>query len=195
MISFTTALFFLIITPGVGVLTTAGIGAGFGARPGLRFLIGLGLGTNINPLLVVSGLAAVVLAHPLIGPILLYASISYLLYLAFRIGWAGSRIAFIEQAKAPGILNGIGLQFINPKAYVVHTTLFSGFHFMADQPSQEIMIKILIMNLIWIPVHLGWLWAGVSLKRLELSARSQSVINKLMALAMVIVIALAALPL
>jgi threonine/homoserine/homoserine lactone efflux protein len=194
MISFTTALFFLIVTPGVGVLTTAGIGAGFGARPGLRFLIGLCVGTNINALLVVSGLAAVILAQPLIGPILLYASISYLLYLAFRIGWAGSRIAFIEQSKAPGIANGIGLQFINPKAYVVHTTLFGGFHFMAAAPLSEITIKFVIINLIWIPVHLAWLWAGVSLKRLELSARSQAMINKSMALAMVIVVVLAVMP-
>jgi threonine/homoserine/homoserine lactone efflux protein len=51
-----------------------------------------------------------------------------------------------------------------------------------------------IINLIWIPVHLAWLWAGVSLKRLELSARSQAMINKSMALAMVIVVVLAVMP-
>lgn len=194
MISFATALFFLIITPGIGVLTTAGIGAGFGAKSGLRFLIGLCAGTNINAFLVVSGLAAIVLAEPLIGPILLYASVGYLLYLAFRVGWAGARISFIEQPQPPGVINGISLQLINPKAYVVHTTLFGSFHFMATDPISEIAIKFLIINLIWIPVHLGWLWVGVSLKRLELSAHHQSIINKGMALSMVTVIALAVVP-
>jgi len=192
MLTFATALFFLIITPGIGVLTTAGIGAGFGAGPGIRFLIGLNIGTNLAAVLVVTGLAALVLTHPVAGPVLFYASIAYLLYLAFRIGWAGSRIAFVETKRAPGILGGIGLQLINPKSYAVNTTLFSGFHFMAEAPLTEILIKFAIINLIWVPVHLLWLWAGVSLKRLDLSERVQGLINKLMALSMLIVIGLAA---
>lgn len=194
MLTFAAALFFLIITPGIGVLTTAGIGAGFGAGPGIRFLVGLFIGTNLAALLVVTGIAAVVLADPIVGPVLLYASLAYLLYLAFRIGWAGSRVAFIERKSAPGIAGGIGLQLINPKSYAVNTTLFSGFHFMPDDPVLEIAVKFAIINVIWVPVHLTWLWAGVALKRLDLSQRTQSVINKLMALSMVAVVLLAALP-
>lgn len=194
MLTFAVALFFLIITPGIGVLTTAGIGAGFGAGPGIRFLVGLNVGTNLAALLVVTGIAAIVLADPIIGPVLLYASLAYLLYLAFRIGWAGSRVAFIERKSAPGLLGGVGLQLINPKSYAVNTTLFSGFHFMPDDPVLEIAIKFVIINIIWVPVHLTWLWAGVSLKRLDLSSRTQSVINKLMALSMVVVVVLAAIP-
>jgi len=194
MLTFAAALFFLIITPGIGVLTTAGIGAGFGTGPGIRFLVGLFIGTNLAALLVVTGIAAVVLAHPVIGPVLLYASLGYLLYLAFRIGWAGSRVAFIERKRPPGIPGGIGLQLINPKSYAVNTTLFSGFHFLPADPVIEILIKFAIINVIWVPVHLAWLWAGVSLKRLDLAPRTQSVINKLMALSMVIVVVLAAIP-
>ncbi|MDF1790335.1 MAG: LysE family transporter [Thalassobaculaceae bacterium] len=194
MLTFAAALFFLIITPGIGVLTTAGIGAGFGAGPGIRFLVGLNIGTNLASLLVVTGIAAIVLADPIVGPVLLYASLAYLLYLAFRIGWAGSRVAFIERKTAPGVLGGIGLQLINPKSYAVNTTLFSGFHFMPEDPVLEIVIKFAIINLLWVPVHLAWLWAGLSLKRMDLSARTQSVINKLMALSMVVVVVLAAIP-
>jgi threonine/homoserine/homoserine lactone efflux protein len=194
MLTFAAALFFLIITPGIGVLTTAGIGAGFGAGAGIRFLVGLFVGTNLAALLVVTGVAAIVLADPVIGPVLLYASLAYLLYLAFRIGWAGSRIAFIHRRSAPGIVGGIGLQLINPKSYAVNTTLFSGFHFMPDDPLTEIIIKFIIINVIWVPVHLSWLAAGVFMKRLDLSPGVQSAINKLMALSMVIVVVLAAIP-
>ena len=192
MLTFAAALFFLIITPGIGVLTTAGIGASFGAGPGIRFLIGLNIGTNLAGLLVVTGLAAVVFAHPVVGPVLFYGSLGYLAYLAFRIGWAGSRIAFVERAQAPGILGGIGLQLINPKSYAVNTPLFSGFHFMPEDPLLEVILKFAIINILWVPVHLTWLWAGVSLKRLDLSERTQSVINKLMALSLLIVVVLAA---
>lgn len=194
MLTFAAAIFFLIITPGIGVLTTAGIGAGYGFGSGARFLVGLFLGTNAVAVLVVTGIAAVVLANPILGPVLLYGSVAYLLYLAFRIGWAGSKIAFIERQKAPGVIGGFGLQLINPKAYAVNTTLFSGFHFFAENLSVEIALKFVIINAIWIPVHLVWLWAGVSLKRLNLSDRSQSLINKGMALSMLFVVILAAWP-
>lgn len=194
MLTFATAIFFLIITPGIGVLTTAGIGAGFGFASGARFLVGLFIGTNAVAIFVISGIAAMVLANPVLGPILLYGSAAYLLYLAFRIGWAGSKIAFVERQSAPGALGGFGLQLINPKAYAVNTTLFSGFHFMPENLSMEIALKFLIINAIWIPVHLTWLWAGVSLKRLDLSDRTQSLINKGMALSMLIVVVLAAWP-
>ena len=194
MLTFATAIFFLIITPGIGVMTTAGIGAGFGFASGARFLVGLFIGTNAVAIFVISGIAAMVLANPVLGPILLYGSAAYLLYLAFRIGWAGSKIAFVERQSAPGALGGFGLQLINPKAYAVNTTLFSGFHFMPENLSMEIALKFLIINAIWIPVHLAWLWAGVSLKRLDLSDRTQSLINKGMALSMLIVVVLAAWP-
>ncbi|MEQ8398466.1 hypothetical protein [Thalassobaculum sp.] len=194
MISYAVALFFLIITPGIGVLTTAGIGSSFGAGPGIRFLIGLNIGTNAAAILVVSGIAAIVLADPIVGPVLLYGSLLYLSYLAFRIGWAGARIAFVERRSAPGVLGGIGLQLINPKSYAVNTTLFSGFHFMPGDPVLEVVVKFAILNTLWVPVHLIWLWAGISLKRLDLSPATQSVINKLMALALMIVVVLAGWP-
>ena len=38
---FTFAVFLLLVTPGPGVLSTAGVGSGFGSRAGLVYLIGL----------------------------------------------------------------------------------------------------------------------------------------------------------
>ena len=83
------------------------------------------------------------------------------------------------------------MQLINPKAYVVHTTLFSGFGFFGSNIVMETVLKLLIMNLIWIPLHLAWLWAGVSLRRMDLSARTQSRVNFAMALSMLVVVGLA----
>ena len=65
MFAFAAAVFFLLITPGPGVLSTAGVGAGFGFRPGARYVLGLFLGTNLVALAVVSGLAALTVMTPL----------------------------------------------------------------------------------------------------------------------------------
>ena len=44
MLSFTAAVILLLITPGPGVLSIAGVGAAYGWRDGLRYAIGLFLG-------------------------------------------------------------------------------------------------------------------------------------------------------
>ena len=192
MLTFAAAVFFLIVTPGPGVLSTAGVGSGFGFRAGLAYVAGLFFGTNLVALAVVSGLAALVLAAPLVRDVLFFASFGYLLYLAARIAFAGSRIAFIEAKRAPGFPNGVVLQTINPKAYAVNSALFSGFAFWPGNLAAEVAVKFLILNAIWIPVHLAWLFAGVTLRRLNLPRRVQFAINIAMALAMLAVVALAA---
>lgn len=193
MLTFLAAIFFLLITPGPGVLSTAGVGSGFGAKAGLRYVFGLFLGTNMVALAVVSGLAALILSVPLVRDVLLFASAAYLFYLALKIAFSGSRIAFIHSERPPGIGGGIALQAINPKAYAVNTTLFSGFGFYPDSLVIETVLKFLVINAIWIPVHLLWLAAGVYLHRLDLSERAHFTINVLMAVSMLLVVALAAL--
>jgi len=191
MTTFTIAAFLLFITPGPGVLSAAGVGAAYGRSAGFRYILGLFLGNNIVALAAVSGLAAILFTIPLIRIILLLASIMYLGFLAFRIAFAGSTIAFITNKKQPGVLTGITLQFINPKAYAVNTTLFGGFAFSGVSLTNEILLKFLILNLIWIPVHFLWIYAGLALRKLDLSPLIQRSINYFMAASMLVVLALA----
>ncbi len=191
MLLFLSSVFLLIITPGPGVLSTAGIGSGFGFRAGLAYVSGLWLGNNLVALAVVSGLAAILFSIPWLRTVLLLASSAYLLYMAAKIAFSGSKIAFIRSDVPPGFMGGLMLQGINPKAYVVHTTLFSGFAFMPENLTAEILIKFVIMNIVWIPIHLAWLWAGVALNRLDLPAGKQRLINYFMAFAMLAVVAIA----
>ncbi|MDA7426176.1 LysE family translocator [Thalassococcus lentus] len=193
MLTFTLAVLLLFITPGPGVLTTAGFGAAYGFRPSLQYVFGLFLGTNMVMLAVITGFAAVILSIPWLRWVLMAASIAYLLYLAARIAFAGARVGFIAAKAPPGILGGLALQAINPKAYVVNTSLITGFSFAPDNLPFEILSKALIMNAIWIPVHLAWLYAGTVLHELNLSDTAQRRINMAMALAMLSVVALATL--
>jgi threonine/homoserine/homoserine lactone efflux protein len=191
MLIYAWAVILLIITPGPGVMTTAGFGAAYGFRPSLGYVLGLFIGTNLVMLAVISGLAAVVLSVPGLRWALMAASVGYLLYLAAKIALAGARISFIAAKAPPGVTGGILLQLMNPKAYAVNTSLISGFNFAPDNLPFEITAKLIITSLIWIPIHLGWLWAGVALHRLDLAPRTQRAINIGMATAMLAVVALA----
>ena len=85
---FAAAVFFLIVTPGPGVLTLAGVGAAFGFRAGGSYLVGLFIGTNLVALSVVTGLAAIMISIPALRTILFVASAAYLLYLAAKIAFS-----------------------------------------------------------------------------------------------------------
>ncbi|GGX44851.1 threonine transporter RhtB [Tateyamaria omphalii] len=188
MLTFAAAVFFLIITPGPGVLSAAGVGAAYGVRSGLRYVLGLFIGNNLVILAVVTGLAALILAN---RTLLFALSTAYLLYLACRIAFAGSKLAFAPAATEPGVLNGVLLQPINPKAYAVNTALFSGFTLMPDAILAEAFLKLLIVNAIWVPIHMIWVWFGFRLKQLDLPAHAQRRINYAMAASMLLVVGLA----
>ncbi|MGI9395202.1 MAG: LysE family translocator [Boseongicola sp.] len=193
MLTFALAVFFLIITPGPGVLSLAGVGAAFGFQNGSRYLAGLFVGTNMVCIAVISGIAAAMLADDRVRTLFYVISVVYLGYLAFRIAFAGSRLAFIERTAPPGIKGGILLQAVNPKAYAVNTALFTGFAFLPTAPAVEIITKLVILNVIWTAIHFLWLWAGITLRRLELPESQQRLINYAMAGSMLLVVALAAL--
>lgn len=193
MLAFALAALLLLITPGPGVMSLAGVGAAFGARPGLAYMSGLCLGTNLVAGMVVAGYAALLLATPYIRTALMALSFGYLFWLALKIAFAGRKLAFIQADRPPGLVGGVTLQIINPKAYVVNTALFTGFAFANSSLLAETAWKFLILNAIWIVIHLLWLYAGISLNRFNLSERAQFAINSGMALAMVGVVILAAL--
>ena len=193
MLAFAIAAFALMITPGPGVLSIAGVGSSFGARSGLAYLFGLCAGNFLVGCLIVSGLAALVFSVPYLRTLLLVLSAIYLVYLALKIALSGSRIGFILSETPPGFIPGVVLQLINPKCYAVNITLFTGFAFYPDSLLVETVLKFAIYNAVWLPIHFIWLYLGVTLKRLALSEKTQRLINMLMGVSLMIVVALAAL--
>jgi threonine/homoserine/homoserine lactone efflux protein len=191
VLSFLAAVFLLLITPGPGVLSIAGVGSGFGWRAGSGFLAGLCVGSNLVGVMVISGLAALMLSVPWLRVTLLTGSVLYLIWLAAKIAFSGSRVGFASAESAPGFMNGVTLQLINPKAYVVNTALFTGFPFWPGSLLAETLIKFAIINLLWLPIHLAWLWFGVALRRLDLPGPVQRAINLAMAASMLAVVGLA----
>ena len=95
MLYFTLATIALIITPGPGVLSLAGVGSSFGGRAGFQYLLGLCVGNFLVGVAVVSGLAALIFSVPQVRIILLVFAAIYLVFLALKIAFAGSKIGFI----------------------------------------------------------------------------------------------------
>ena len=192
MLTFTIAIFLMIITPGPGVLSLAATGSGFGWKAGVLYLAGLFIGTNTVLVFVVSGFKGFLFEIPWVEPVFLIISLSYLTWIAWRIASAGNEIKFKKSKNEPTFFEAIFLQIINPKAYLVNGILFAGFPLKNFSLQQEVLIKALIINLVWIPVHFFWLWLGIKLRQWGLNKGKQAIVNKVMAFCLLVVIGLAA---
>ena len=192
MIAYIVISFLMMVTPGPGVLSLAGVGAGFGWKVGMMYLIGLFFGTNGVALLVVLGFKQFLFEIDGVEITFLLLSLSYLSFLSWRIATSDNKTGFKQSLKVPRLYEGIFLQFVNPKAYVVQGHLFVVLSLGMASYSNEIIVKFIIVNSIWIPIHLLWLWLGISLKKWSLAVNKQIWVNRGMGLALFAVVILSA---
>ena len=192
MIAYIIISFLMMVTPGPGVLSLAGVGAGFGWRVGMMYLIGLFFGTNGVALLVVLGFKQFLFEIEGVELTFLFLSLSYLSFLSWRIATSENKTGFKQSLKAPKLYEGIFLQFVNPKAYVVQGHLFVVLSLGMAQYNIEILTKFIIVNSIWIPIHLLWLWLGISLKKWSLASNKQVWVNRGMGISLFAVVILSA---
>ena len=190
MVTYVVISFLMMVTPGPGVLSLAGVGAGFGWRVGIMYLIGLFLGTNGVALLVVLGFKQFLFKMDGVELTFLFLSLSYLSFLSWRIATSDNKTGFKQSFKSPKLYEGVFLQFVNPKAYVVQGHLFIVLSLGILPYNLEIITKFIIVNSIWIPIHFLWLWLGISLKKWSLASNKQIWVNRSMGLALFAVVIL-----
>lgn len=188
ILNYALAVLLLLVTPGPGVLSVAAVGSAFGWRPGLAYGTGLFLGSNAVMVAAAAGLAVVFDLYPSLRIAFTIVSSGYLLYIAWTVATAGSDIRFQAAERAPGVAGGLALQAFNPKAYAVGTFIFSNFPNLAGSAWAEFILKMVVLNLIWVPIHIGWLGLGIGLRQLDLAPRVARRINVAMAVAMVVVV-------
>ncbi len=187
MIAFALAVFFMIVTPGPAVLALAGVGAAFSFKVGLKFLLGLTIGYLLVWAIVITGFVSIIFSIPYMRTIFLVISSGYLIYLSLKIMLKGSEIAFINPANKPSLVDGIILQLVNPKAYAFHSILLTGFIVFPENFFLENSWKFIVMNMIWIPLHVGWLALGVSIEKINLKPLAQKQINFFMGISLMVV--------
>lgn len=191
MLTFSLAVTLLMLTPGPAVLMIANIGVNFDFRKGVPFVFGVIVGANVVALSVVLGIASVINTYTLLRFILLIISSIFIFYLAVKILMQNSVKETTSNFRKINFYDGLVLQILNPKNYIVQITLFSGFLIWNDNFILEAFIKLVIANMIWFPMHLLWLLLGVTLKKMQLSRKSLKILNMFMAGSLLSFIAMA----
>jgi len=113
-------------TPGPANMTLLAAGARFGLRPALPFVAGVALGKQLIIWPIGLGLMGLAAGFPILFAALKWASVAYILWLAWRI--AGSSLT-PKQADItpPGLIDGLWVHPLNPKAWGMIATGFTSF--------------------------------------------------------------------
>jgi len=151
-------------------------------RRSLALMTGIIAGVLVVFAAAAAGLTGLILAQPMLGPIVKAASVLYMLWLAWSIARAPP-LARGVPGDAPSFWGGIFLGVGNPKAYAAMAALSSGFVLSADGRT-DAALKAAILLLVMILVDLAWLLAGSALARAMRNPGWSRAINILFALAL-----------
>lgn len=175
-------------TPGPSTISLVASVTAFGARNSVAYCVGLVAGTAVVLLAVTAGVTAVVLEVSALRWLLIGVGSGYMVWLAYRIARAG---AFGEPAagqQPPSFVDGMLIGVTNPKAWIALAALFASAHVggLAD----AVLTVTLLLALVVI-VHMVWLFAGSLLAPMMRTARTASLINRVLAGLLIVATAVA----
>lgn len=163
---FATLLGFAILTcgtPGPNNLMLTASGANFGARRTLPHLLGVSFGQPVLQLVLALGLYPLFEQWPLLRLALQVFGSAYLLWLALRIALAGSPADPAQSSRPLNFVEGIGFQFINPKAWMMGISAISLFTFSGQAYWTSQMAVMSIFLMVAAPVCYCWVLFGQQL--------------------------------
>ncbi|MGR6756983.1 LysE family translocator [Aeromonas veronii] len=147
-------------TPGPNNLMLTASGANFGVRRTLPHLLGVGLGQPVLQLVLALGLYPLFERWPLLRLGLQIFGSLYLLWLAWRISVAGAPGDPARSARPLTMLEGLGFQFLNPKAWMMGISAISLFSLPGASYWSSQLAVMVMFALVALPVCFVWVLFG-----------------------------------
>jgi len=179
-------------SPGPAIAALLAVGSSHGWVHGLKFYGGLQSGLAIAAAVSVAGLFTAISVVPAAALLMTVVATLYLFYLAFTIALSPvgqeTRNRLTSSSPLAGLFPGI----TNPKAYLAFASLFGSFEIVSASAIIDSMMKWFGVVMVMIVVDIVWLWAGVRLGQINMSVKSERVMNYTLA-ALIVIAALMAL--
>ncbi|MEI8593796.1 LysE family translocator [Photobacterium sp. Hal280] len=166
----------LVFSPGPANIVFAASGASVGVRRSLPLLLGIDTVFLIKSLLIGLGLGALIQKYPLALQLLQCAGAIYIIYLA--VGFLKtSLLEHNGQQKRLGFYDGVIIQLLNSKGWLLVLLMFSLFSEKAYQEygDQSVWVLVVWLAILNISMHLVWIWAGGLLAKLAGDSKNQKV--------------------
>ncbi len=172
-------LLVMSITPGPNNLMLTASGVNFGFARTVPHMAGIVVGLSIQTYLTALGLGILFTEVPTVRNILKFLGVAYLLWLSWKI--AGAHVADAsERARPLRSYEAIGFQFVNPKAWIMTSTLSTLFLPAGVVPELGGLYLAAILVLVHSPCIAVWALFGTAVKRFLVEPRSRRVFNLVM---------------
>ena len=169
-------------SPGPNTTLAATLAANHGLRRSLRFVCAVPFGWCLLLLLSASGVGALVLALPALRWAIKAVGIAYLLWLALRLSQAGQLAQARSDLLPVRFWQGVGLQFVNIKAWLLMFTIVAGW--IAGHPDawQRLAVVLPVMAAFALASNLLYACVGALLRSWLAHGKRLLWFNRLMAL-------------
>ncbi|HZY16982.1 MAG TPA: LysE family translocator [Ramlibacter sp.] len=124
LLAFCTAMSF---SPGPNTTLSTAMAANHGLRHALRFCFAVPAGWTLVMVLSAAGLGAAVASVPVLRLAIQVFGCAYLVWLAWKLAGAGRFGSADGRRLDVGFLQGVGLQFVNVKAWMLALTISAGW--------------------------------------------------------------------
>ncbi len=155
-------------TPGPNTTLSTAMGANHGLRHALPFCLAVPAGWSLLMLLCGVGLGALLLAAPALALAIKAVGLAYLLWLAWRLAAGGGGLGTARRLDV-GFVQGVALQFVNIKAWMLALAMASGWVAPAgDDPAalaRRLAIVIGVMVVFAFTSNFTYALAGSMLRR------------------------------
>jgi len=186
LISLTIASFLLLGSPGPTPLALAAVGATFGFRAGIPFLLGILVGLAAVVSLGAAGMSAFFEAFPSSRLFVQICGGLYVCYIAFKVATAPVLSSNEDAARdAPVFKDGVIFNLLNPKAYAVLLALYSQFALPFTAQWASVVATGVVVYAIGLVIDILWLSLGGVLRPVFSAPKSARAIRVFFALAMV----------
>ncbi len=187
LLSFATAMSF---TPGPNTTLSTALGANLGLRRALPFIVAVPAGWTLMMLLCGLGLAALVLAAPALRLAVKFGGIAYLVWMAWKLAELRTLGEVNAKQLDVGFWQGVGLQFLNIKAWMLALALAAGWVTSAGSqpaanPGERLAIVCAVMVGFALTSNFAYALAGSLLRGWLAQGRRLVVFNRVMAAVLV----------
>ena len=167
------------ITPGPNNLMLMASGANFGFRRSIPHMLGIGIGFTVMVLLVGTGLVQLFIHYPISHSMLKLLSVTYLLYLAWKIAHAAPSTHAQTEGTPMTFLQAAAFQWVNPKAWTMALTATTAY--TPDHTLQAIVLVALVFGAVNLPSVSTWTVLGQQMARVLTNPRRLVAFNWTMA--------------
>jgi len=172
-------------TPGPNTTLSTAMAANHGLKRAMRFVLAVPVGWGILFTLCATGLGGLVVAWPPLRWGIVSVGTGYLLWLATRLWHRGSLQQADSQKLQVGFIQGVGLQFLNIKAWMLALAIVAGWVAGKPDAAERTLLLLPIMVAYGFVSNLTYAVAGSMLRHWLAHGRRLLMFNRCMSAALV----------